>query len=69
MKTSELISALQGLQWQHGDCDVIIEGGDYHGSWATMLKSIEYSKIYTCHHGLDDAAKNEGDSIIKLSYK
>jgi len=69
MKTSELISALQGLQWQHGDCDVIIEGGDYHGSWATMLKSIEYSKIYTCHHGLDDAAKNEDDSIIKLSYK
>ena len=69
MKTSELISALQGLQWQHGDCDVMIEGGDYHGSWETMLKCIEYSKIYTCHHGLDDAESNEGDSIIKLSYK
>ena len=69
MKASELISALQGLQWQHGDCDVIIEGGDYHGSWETMLKSIEYSKIYTRHHEVIDTNKTEDDSIIKLSYK
>jgi len=69
MKASELISALQGLQWQHGDCDVMIEGGDYHGSWETMLKCIEYNKNYTRYHEVSDTNKNEDYSIIKLSYK
>tara|TARA_R110000782_G_scaffold123319_1_gene214792 strand:- start:2531 stop:2740 length:210 start_codon:yes stop_codon:yes gene_type:complete len=69
VKASELISALQGLQWQHGDCDVMIEGGDYHGSWETSLKSMEYIKGYTHHHELSDSESNKDDSIIKLSYK